>query len=111
MVDRIRLFGIDSEWGIFGRTNSQLDPIEICLSGSGIPYKRTGGKRIWDRKLGSAFLGIQRSVLDGGWTGAANALAFAGVAPAYLNSREVQGDGDCMQYLARILELLSLIHI
>jgi superfamily I DNA/RNA helicase len=44
-------------------------------------------------------------VLDGGWTGAANALAFAGVPPAYLNSREVQGEGDCMQYLAKILEL------
>ncbi len=105
VADRIRTLGIGAEWGILGRTNSQLDPIEICLSGSGIPYKRTGGKRIWDRKLGSAFLGIQRSVLDGGWTGAANALAFAGVAPAYLNSREVQGDGDYMQYLARILEL------
>ena len=105
VADRIRMFGIDSEWGILGRTNGQLDPIEICLSGSGIPYKRTGGKRIWDRKLGSAFLGIQRSVLDGGWTGAANALAFAGVAPAYLNSREVQGEGDCMQYLTRIIEL------
>ena len=105
VLDRIRVFGIDAEWGIFGRTNSQLDPIEICLSGAGIPYKRTGGKRIWDRKLGSAFMGIQKSVIDGGWTGAATALAFAGVPPSYLNSREVQGEGDCMQYLSRILEL------
>ena len=107
ILDRIRMIGNNAIWGILGRTNSQLDPVEICLSGSGIPYIRTGGKRVWDRKLGSAFLGIQKSVLDGGWTGAANALAFAGVAPAYLNSREVQSGGDCIRYLTQILDLRS----
>jgi superfamily I DNA/RNA helicase len=58
LLGRIRMFGLDAEWGILGRTNSMLDPLEISLSGANIPYRRTGGKRIWDRKLGSTYLGI-----------------------------------------------------
>jgi len=45
LLDQIKMFGIDSEWGILGRTNSLLDPLEISLSGANIPYRRTGGKR------------------------------------------------------------------
>lgn len=104
LQDRIKMFGIKSEWGVLGRTNSLLDAVEISLSGASIPYRRTGGKRIWDRKLGSAFLGILRSVLDGGWTGAANALSFAGVDAGYISSREILTGGDCLNYLATILE-------
>lgn len=105
MVDRIRMHGEEQEWAILGRTNLQLDPIELCLITAGIKCKRSGGKSVWDAKLGSAFMGLLRSVLDGGWTGAANALAFAGVSPSFMNSREVQGAGDCAHYLTRILEL------
>jgi hypothetical protein len=77
------------------------------LSGANIPYRRTGGKRIWDRKLGSTYLGILRSVLDGGWTGVANALSFSGVDASFISSREIQTGGDCLSYLATILETRS----
>ena len=107
LLGRIRMFGLDAEWGILGRTNSMLDPLEISLSGANIPYRRTGGKRIWDRKLGSTYLGILRSVLDGGWTGVANALSFSGVDASFISSREIQTSGDCLSYLATILETRS----
>lgn len=107
LLARIRMFGLDGEWGILGRTNNMLDPLEISLSGANIPYRRTGGKRIWDRKLGSTYLGILRSVVDGGWTGVANALSFSGVDAGYMNSREIQVGGDCITYLAKILETRS----
>jgi superfamily I DNA/RNA helicase len=107
LLDQIKLNGIGSEWGILARTNSLLDPLEISLSGANIPYRRTGGKRIWDRKLGSTYLGILRSVLDGGWTGVANALSFSGVDAGYMNSRDIQVGGDCLTYLATILETRS----
>ena len=104
LLGRIRMFGLEAEWGILGRTNSMLDHLEISLSGANIPYRRTGGKRIWDRKLGSTYLGILRSVLDGGWTGAANALSFSGVDASFISSREIQTSSDCLSYLATILE-------
>jgi superfamily I DNA/RNA helicase len=107
LLARIRMFGLDGEWGILGRTNNMLDPLEISLSGANIPCRRTGGKRIWDRKLGSTYLGILRSVVDGGWTGVANALSFSGVDAGYMNSREIQVGGDCLTYLAKILETRS----
>ena len=107
LLARIRAVGPDAEWGILGRTNSMLDPLEVSLSGANIPYRRTGGKRIWDRKLGSTYLGILRSVFDGGWTGVANALSFSGVAASSINSREIQTTGDCLSYLATILDTRS----
>jgi superfamily I DNA/RNA helicase len=107
LLDRIRRLGPSAEWGILGRTNSMLDPLELSLSGANVPYRRTGGKRIWDRKLGSTYLGILRSVLDGGWTGVANALSFSGVDAGYICSRKIQTGGDCLTYLAAILETRS----
>lgn len=107
LLSQVKMYGTDSEWGIFGRTNRLLDPFEISLSGANILYRRTGGKRIWDRKLGSTYLGILRSVLDGGWTGVANALSFSGVDAGYMNSRVIQSGGDCLTYLAAILETRS----
>lgn len=96
-VERIRRDG--SQWAVLARTNLLLDPIEVCLIEARIPYRRFGGQSVWDRTVGATFLGLLRSVLDGAWTGVANALAFCGMPADQVNRLASFPGRDCLERL------------
>lgn len=95
--------GGKQEWAILGRTNALLDVAEAALSEAGVPYLRTGGKSVWEHSVGSVFLGLLRSVLDDSWVGVANALAFCGIRPEWINGLSLRATGSCAQRLDRAI--------
>ena len=87
---------LKSQWAVLGRTNTLLDTVEVALSTNGIPYKRLGGKSIWDQAIGGVFSGLLRSIADNSWTGVANALAFCNVDAAWINDHSRSSSGGCV---------------
>lgn len=99
VIDRIRHHVEDSKWAVLARTNAILDEFEVELSGSGIPYRRTGGKCVWDQKLGSTLLGLLKSVIDDAPTGVANALAFAGASVSMLSMGHYKSSAGGIEFI------------
>ena len=71
-----------------------LDEIEIVLKTAGLEVKRTGGKSIWEHGVGAVFAGILRSVATSSWMGMANAMAFCGGNPSWINENSRASGGD-----------------
>ncbi len=92
------------QWAILGRTNTLLDTVEVALSARGLSYTRLGGKSIWERSVGSVFLGLMRSVADGSWTGVANAMVFCRVDALWVNEHSRTSRGKCIDRLDQALE-------
>ncbi len=90
-------------WAVLGRTNTLLDTVEVALSTNGIPYRRLGGKSIWEQSIGGVFAGLLRSVADGSWTGVANALVFCHVDSSWVNDHSRSTSGDCIARLDQAL--------
>jgi superfamily I DNA/RNA helicase len=86
-------------WAVLARTNTILDDVEIGLLDRGIECKRSGGKSVWDGLIGSLYLGLLRTVLDGSWTGIANAFSFCGIPPGQINGHSHNTRGDCFARL------------
>jgi len=85
----------NQEWAILARTNLILDAAEVALTDMGIPYRRTGGKCIWEHSIGSVFAGLLRSAVDDSWTGIANALSFCGIHAEWVNNHSRRTSGGC----------------
>lgn len=98
-IERIRPRAEGCEWAVLARTNAILDAFEVELSGRGIPYRRTGGKCVWDQKLGSTLLGLLKSVIDDAPTGVANALAFAGASLSMLSISHDKSSVEGIEFL------------
>ena len=96
--------GPKGQWAVLGRTNSLLDSVEVALSTNGVPYKRMGGKSIWEQSIGSVFAGLLRSVSNNSWTGIANALAFSRFDPGWINELSREVSGTCIDRLDIALE-------
>ncbi len=96
--------GPKGQWAVLGRTNALLDSVEVALSMNGVPYKRTGGKSIWEQSIGSVFAGLLRSVSNNSWTGIANALAFARFDAGWINELSRESSGTCVDRLDIALE-------
>lgn len=82
---RIHSTGLSEQWVILARTNRILDPVEVVLADMGLRYYRVGGKSVWDKTVGSTYLGLLRAVCDGSWTGVSNALFFVGMDSTLVN--------------------------
>ena len=93
-------------WAILARTNSLLEIVESELALKGVEYRLAGGKSVWDGIVGSALVGLLRSVQSDGWTGMANALSICGIRSELLNL-SVHGPESCAQMLERILGSLQ----
>jgi superfamily I DNA/RNA helicase len=56
------------DWAVLARTNALVDQVEAMLSatentnGHGIPYKRLGGRRLWDREHAAVFIALLHAV-------------------------------------------------
>lgn len=87
--------GDKQEWAILSRTNLILDAAEVALTDMGIPYRRTGGKSIWEHSIGSVFAGLLRSAVDDSWTGIANVLSFCGIHAEWVNNHSRRTSGGC----------------
>lgn len=72
-------------WAILARTNSLLETAEAELITKGIPYRISGGKSVWSGMVGSALLGLLKSLQSDHWTGMANALSLCGIKAELLN--------------------------
>lgn len=99
VIEWIRRYAQHSEWAVLARTNSILDEFEVELSGSGMSYRRIGGKCVWDQKLGSTLLGLLKSVIDDAPTGVANALSFAGTSVSTLSMRHDKSSAGGIEFL------------
>lgn len=94
----------EQHWAVLGRTNTILDSVELALTKLAVGYTRVGGKSIWDRAVGSVFLGLLRSLADGSWTGVANALVFCRVDATWVNEHSRTSEGH---YLDRLDQALA----
>lgn len=72
-------------WAVLARTNSLLEFVETELLANTIPYRLSGGRSIWDGMVGSALVGLLKSLHSDNWTGMANALAMCGIKSDLLN--------------------------
>lgn len=91
--------GPKGQWAVLGRTNTLLDTVEVALSMNGVPYKRMGGKSIWEQSIGGVFAGLLRSVANNSWTGVANTLAFSKFDAGWINELSRESAGSCVQRL------------
>jgi len=89
-------------WAVLARTNSLLEHVEAELMAKSIPYRLSGGKSIWDGMVGSALVGLLKSVHSDNWTGMANALSMCGIKPELLNLDH--SHKSCDQMLEKIRE-------
>lgn len=53
----------NEDWAVLARTNRVLDEVEGHLKIHGIPYKRLGGKKLWDDNTANIFLKILWSLV------------------------------------------------
>ncbi len=72
-------------WAVLARTNSLLEIIEAEMLVNGIPYRLSGGRSVWDGMVGSALVGLLKSLQTDNWTGMANALSMCGIKSDLLN--------------------------
>jgi superfamily I DNA/RNA helicase len=72
-------------WAVLARTNSLLEFVEAELLANSIPYRLSGGRSIWDGMVGSALVGLLKSLHSDNWTGMANALSMCGIKSELLN--------------------------
>lgn len=99
LIEAIKSHDKGRGWAVLARTNTILDNVELALLDSGIPFLRTGGKSVWEGIVGSTFAGLLRTILDGSWTGIANALSFCGVKASQINNHSHKTSGDCFTRL------------
>ncbi len=92
---------VDQQWVILARTNSLLETVEAELLTQGIDYRLSGGKSVWDGVVGSALVGLLKSLQSDGWTGMANALSVCGIKAELLNLDHTHKSGE--QMLEKIL--------
>lgn len=107
LVDAIRNHDNGKGWAVLARTNTILDDVELALLNAGIPFLRTGGKSVWEGMVGSTFVGLLRTILDGSWTGISNALSFCGVPAGQVNGHSHNTNGDCFSRLQTALASLE----
>jgi len=104
---RIQSTRLSEQWAVLARTNRILDHVEIAFTDIGLPYFRVGGKSVWDKTVGSTYLGLLRTVCDRSWTGVSNALFFAGMDSAVVNKlSDIQGP-TCHDRLDQIVTKLD----
>lgn len=104
MVEVIKTHDNGRGWAVLARTNTILDDVELGLLDAGIPFLRTGGKSVWEGILGSTFAGLLRTILDGSWTGIANALSFCGIQASQINNHSHKTSGDCLSRLDEAID-------
>jgi len=88
-------------WAVLARTNSLLEIVEAELLLNGIPYRLSGGRSVWDGMVGSALVGLLKSLQADSWTGMANALSMCGIKSELLNLDHTHK--NCDQMLEKIL--------
>ena len=88
-------------WAVLARTNSLLEIVEAELLLNGIPYRLSGGRSVWDGMVGSALVGLLKSLQSDSWTGMANALSMCGIKSELLNLDHTHK--NCDQMLEKIL--------
>lgn len=93
------------QWAVLARTNSLLEVVEASLVGASIPCVVAGGKSVWDGVVGSALVGLLRSIQQNLWTGMANALSLCDI-PADLLNRHIENK-QCDSMLGMILDSIS----
>lgn len=91
-------------WVVLARTNSLLEIVEAELLTNAIPYHLAGGKSVWDGMVGSALIGLLKSIQSDNWTGMANALSMCGIKADLLNLDHEQK--SCGQMLEKIGEYI-----
>lgn len=100
---RIQSTRLSEQWVVLARTNRILDPVEVALSDMGLPHYRVGGKSVWDKTVGSTYLGLLRAVCDRSWTGVSNALFFVGMDSALVNKLSDFQGSTCHERLNKIV--------
>jgi len=104
---RIQSTQLSEQWVVLARTNRILDPVEVAFADIGLPHYRVGGKSVWDKTVGSTYLGLLRTVCDRSWTGVSNALFFAGMDSSVVNKlSDIQGS-TCHDRLDQIVAKLD----
>ena len=104
IVTAVKDAGNASQWAVLARTNSMLELVEATLTGAGIPCLISGGKSVWDGVVGSALVGLLRSIQKDSWTGMANALSICDIQASLLN-RHIEHK-QCESMLGMILDSL-----
>lgn len=94
-------------WAILARTNTILDDVEIALLNNDITCNRIGGKSVWEGMIGSLYLGLLKTIMDGSWTGIANALAFAGIPAKEIHEHSHAAEGDCFCKLDSAIAMMD----
>ena len=100
---RIQSTRLSEQWVVLARTNRILDPVEVALSDMGLPHYRVGGKSVWNKTVGSTYLGLLRAVCDRSWTGVSNALFFVGMDSALVNKLSDFQGSTCHERLNKIV--------
>lgn len=100
---RIQSTRLSEQWAVLARTNRILDPVEVALSDMELPHYRVGGKSVWDKTVGSTYLGLLRAVCDRSWTGVSNALFFVGMDSALVNKLSDFQGSTCHDRLNQIV--------
>lgn len=95
---------MERSWAVLARTNSLLEIVEAELLSNAIPYRLAGGKSVWDGMVGSALIGLLKSIQSDNWTGMANALSMCGIKADLLNLEHEQK--SCGQMLVKIREYI-----
>jgi superfamily I DNA/RNA helicase len=75
----------EQSWAVLARTNSLLEIVEAEMLVNAIPYRLSGGRSVWDGMVGSALVGLLKSLQSDNWTGMANALSMCGIKSELLN--------------------------
>jgi len=105
--DAIKADGNPGGWAVLARSNSLLEHIEALLDSSEIPYTISGGKSVWDGVVGSAFVGLIRSIERDDLTGIANALSVCGIRPHLINQASGEGAANCQSMIDFVYSQVS----
>lgn len=95
----------DRSWAVLARTNALLDPIEVALSGAGVPYRRVGGKSFWEHAGPSLFVDVLESLCARTMTGIDRVLAACGVGEGAIASLHAKNLSDAPGALDRFLRV------
>lgn len=79
LVNAIAANGDFGNWAVLGRTNSQLEKVEIGLQEAGIPCTRSGRTPFWELEVPALFLSILKSIANGDMAGIDALLRRCGV--------------------------------
>ena len=75
----IQRSGRPQEWAVLARGNAQLDAIDTIFGAEGVPFTRSGGRSIWEKRGPATFLSVCRSMAYGDLVGVDKLLRLMGV--------------------------------